>query len=271
MAPRLYCGRFRGEPDAKPKRGGKGARDGGRGRGCGDRRPPCRGRPRDPGDVPHQARAGRLQGPRGPGWRRGSRAGQGATARHHLPRRPPSQEGRLRGPAGASPARPHGRDAGDHPQQLRREGAGRPGSQAGSDGVPGEGADVAAGSLGGHQRVAEGVAKSSSASGPLPGSPGLDKPIYTISVAAEILETRPRTLMVSENMGLVVPQRTTTNRRRFSQRDIYKLQTIQSLTRRHGVNLTGVRYVLALLKAPPNQGIAPPEALRDIDVSALKI
>jgi MerR family transcriptional regulator, heat shock protein HspR len=119
--------------------------------------------------------------------------------------------------------------------------------------------------------VAEGVVQEGPPTGPLPGSPGLDKPIYTISVAAEILETHPRTLMMYENMGLVVPQRTSTNRRRFSQRDIYKLQTIQSLTRGHGVNLTGVRYVLMLLKALHDHGIAPPEALKDIDVSALRI
>ncbi|TMF42760.1 MAG: MerR family transcriptional regulator [Chloroflexi bacterium] len=59
----------------------------------------------------------------------------------------------------------------------------------------------------------------------------LDKPIYTISVASEILETHPRTLMMYEHLGLVVPKRTSTNRRRFSQRDVMKLQTIQKLTR----------------------------------------
>jgi len=105
----------------------------------------------------------------------------------------------------------------------------------------------------------------------LPGSPSFDKPLYTISVAAEILETHPRTLMMYENMRLVVPQRTTTNRRRFSQRDIHKLQTIQNLTRNHGVNLTGVRYVLDLLRLLQENGIAAPEALRDIDVSQMKL
>ena len=119
--------------------------------------------------------------------------------------------------------------------------------------------------------MAEGVARGGPGGGALPGSPGLDKPIYTISVAAEILETHPRTLMMYENMGLVVPQRTSTNRRRFSQRDVYKLQTIQSLTRQHGVNLTGVRYVLVLLKALHEHGIPPPEGLEDIDVAALKV
>jgi DNA-binding transcriptional MerR regulator len=99
----------------------------------------------------------------------------------------------------------------------------------------------------------------------------LDKPIYTISVASEILETHPRTLMMYENMGLVVPQRTTTNRRRFSQRDIHKLQTIQNLTRNHGVNLNGVRYVLQLLKLLHEHGVDPPNGLRDIDVSQLDV
>lgn len=113
--------------------------------------------------------------------------------------------------------------------------------------------------------MAEGVG------GRLAGPPGLDKPIYTISVASEILETHPRTLMMYETMGLVVPQRTTTNRRRFSQRDIIKLQTIQNLTRNHGVNLAGVRYVLQLLKLLLENGVEPPPALRDIDVSEIKV
>ncbi|HSO93850.1 MAG TPA: MerR family DNA-binding transcriptional regulator [Candidatus Dormibacteraeota bacterium] len=43
----------------------------------------------------------------------------------------------------------------------------------------------------------------------------LDKPIYTISVASEILQTHPRTLMMYEHLGLVIPRRTSTNRRRF--------------------------------------------------------
>jgi DNA-binding transcriptional MerR regulator len=111
---------------------------------------------------------------------------------------------------------------------------------------------------------------------PPPGATGdlglsLDKPIYTISVASEILETHPRTLMMYESLGLVVPQRTTTNRRRFSQRDIQKLQTIQNLTRNHGVNLNGVRYVLQLLKLLNAHGVAPPSGLRDIDVSQLSV
>jgi MerR family transcriptional regulator/heat shock protein HspR len=99
----------------------------------------------------------------------------------------------------------------------------------------------------------------------------LDKPIYTISVASEILETHPRTLMMYEHLGLVIPKRTATNRRRFSQRDIMKLQTIQKLTRQHSVNLAGVRYILKLLKVLQEHELARPVELRDIDVTLLEV
>jgi len=99
----------------------------------------------------------------------------------------------------------------------------------------------------------------------------LDKPIYTISVASEILETHQRTLMMYEHLGLVVPKRTATNRRRFSQRDVMKLQTIQKLTRQHSVNLAGVRYIMKLLKLLHENQLPSPVELRDIDVSLLDV
>lgn len=99
----------------------------------------------------------------------------------------------------------------------------------------------------------------------------LDKPIYTLSVASEILETHPRTLMMYEHLGMIKPKRTATNRRRYSQRDLMKLQAIQTLTRKHGVNLAGVRYILALLKKLQEAGIEVPDGLKDLDVTALDI
>jgi MerR family transcriptional regulator/heat shock protein HspR len=103
------------------------------------------------------------------------------------------------------------------------------------------------------------------------GDVGLDKPIYTISVASEILSTHPRTLMMYENLGLIRPERTPTNRRRFTQRDVIKLRNIQRLTRAHGVNLAGARHILRLLKILSDAGVAPPPDLIDIDVSELKV
>ena len=92
----------------------------------------------------------------------------------------------------------------------------------------------------------------------------LDKPLYTISVASEILETHPRTLMLYEDVGLVQPFRTATNRRRYSQRDIRKLQVIQHLTREKGVNLAGVRHILSLFLVLKRRGLAPPPDLKEV-------
>ena len=106
---------------------------------------------------------------------------------------------------------------------------------------------------------------------PEPSSIHLDKPIYTLSVASEILETHPRTLMMYEHLNMIKPKRTVTNRRRYSQRDLMKLQAIQTLTRKHGVNLAGVRYILALLKKLQLAGIESPDGLKDLDVTLLEV
>ncbi|HEV2012835.1 MAG TPA: MerR family transcriptional regulator [Candidatus Dormibacteraeota bacterium] len=90
----------------------------------------------------------------------------------------------------------------------------------------------------------------------------LDKPLYTISVASEILETHPRTLMMYEDLGLIEPYRTATNRRRYSQRNVRKLQVIQQLTREKGVNLAGVKYILMLLESLKKGGVKPPDDLK---------
>ena len=92
----------------------------------------------------------------------------------------------------------------------------------------------------------------------------LDKPLYTISVAAEILETHPRTLMLYEDAQLIEPHRTLTNRRRYSQRDISKVQVIQNLTREKGVTLAGVRHILSLFDVMKKHRVEPPAELREI-------
>ena len=106
---------------------------------------------------------------------------------------------------------------------------------------------------------------------PVTASPGLDKPIYTISVAAEILQTHPRTLMMYEALELVVPRRTSTNRRRYSQRDVLTLQAIQQLTRRHGLNLNGARYVIQCLQLIDEHGLERPSSLAEVVVTHARL
>jgi DNA-binding transcriptional MerR regulator len=103
------------------------------------------------------------------------------------------------------------------------------------------------------------------------GGMDLDKPIFTLSVASEILEVHPRTLMMYEHLGMINPKRTVTNRRRYSRRDVMKLQAIQTLSREHHVNLAGVRYILALLKRLHNAGVEAPDGLKNLDVSQLDV
>jgi MerR family transcriptional regulator/heat shock protein HspR len=61
--------------------------------------------------------------------------------------------------------------------------------------------------------------------------------------------------MIYESESLIKPQRTVTNRRRYSEEDIRRVQAIQFLTREKGVNLAGVKYVLRLLEVLRSQGL----------------
>lgn len=79
--------------------------------------------------------------------------------------------------------------------------------------------------------------------------------VFTPSIASEILNLHPRTLMIYESESLIKPQRTATNRRRYSEEDIRRVQAIQFLTRQKGVNLAGVKYILRLIEVLSRQGL----------------
>jgi len=56
----------------------------------------------------------------------------------------------------------------------------------------------------------------------------------------------PQTLRIYERKGLLRPKRTSGNTRRYSQRDIERLLTIQELTQDEGVNLAGVKRIMQM-------------------------
>jgi MerR family transcriptional regulator/heat shock protein HspR len=72
-----------------------------------------------------------------------------------------------------------------------------------------------------------------------------DRAVFVISVAAELAGVHPQTLRIYEREGLVRPKRTTSNARRYSERDIQRLLEIKKLTS-DGMNLEGVRRVIEL-------------------------
>lgn len=78
--------------------------------------------------------------------------------------------------------------------------------------------------------------------------PGRDptRPVYVISVAAELVRVHPRTLRIYEVEGLLCPARTPTNIRLYSENDIRRVTWIRHLTQNLGVNLAGVRILFEL-------------------------
>lgn len=72
------------------------------------------------------------------------------------------------------------------------------------------------------------------------------RPVYVISVAAELVRVHPRTLRIYEVEGLLCPARTPTNIRLYSENDIRRVLWIRHLTQNLGVNLAGVRVLFEL-------------------------
>lgn len=69
--------------------------------------------------------------------------------------------------------------------------------------------------------------------------------VFVISIAAELAGMHPQTLRQYDRLGLVSPGRTAGKSRRYSMRDIQKLQEIARLGA-EGVSLEGIRRILEL-------------------------
>ncbi len=80
----------------------------------------------------------------------------------------------------------------------------------------------------------------------LPARLDVNAPAFTVTVAARLADLHPQTLRGYDRLGLVVPQRTKGRGRRYSLHDVAKLRHIQHLSQSEGINLEGVRRILAL-------------------------
>jgi DNA-binding transcriptional MerR regulator len=92
-----------------------------------------------------------------------------------------------------------------------------------------------------------------------------DRPVYGISVAAELVGTVPNSLRLYEAKGLLTPARSHGGTRRYSDNDLTRLREIGHLLDA-GINLAGIQRVLELQAA--NQALrhklqrqAPPSNL----------
>lgn len=75
-----------------------------------------------------------------------------------------------------------------------------------------------------------------------------EKPMFPISVVAEILKVHQRTLRIYDDENLLVPTRSPKNRRLYSFNDIERGKFIQYLTRELGINLAGIKIISYLLE-----------------------
>src|SRR3989304_2353134 len=70
-----------------------------------------------------------------------------------------------------------------------------------------------------------------------------NRPLYVISIAADLAGGHPQTLRIYEEKGLLSPQRR--NRiRLYADRDLERVRLIRYLTQELGVNLAGGRLLL---------------------------
>ena len=70
-----------------------------------------------------------------------------------------------------------------------------------------------------------------------------NRPVYAISIAADLTGLHPRTLRIYEEKGLVQPARRNRSRL-YSERDLERVRMIRHLTQEVGLNLAGVRMLI---------------------------
>ncbi len=75
--------------------------------------------------------------------------------------------------------------------------------------------------------------------------PDADRPVYAISVAAELTGAGVQNLRAYERRGLVEPQRTEGGTRRYSEADLTRIARVMVLLDA-GLNLAGIALVLDL-------------------------
>lgn len=73
-----------------------------------------------------------------------------------------------------------------------------------------------------------------------------ERPVYVISIAAQLAGMHPQTLRTYDRLGLVSPGRTAGRGRRYSERDVALLREVQRLSQDEGINLAGIKRIIEL-------------------------
>jgi len=73
------------------------------------------------------------------------------------------------------------------------------------------------------------------------------EPVFTIGTVARKLKVAVQTVRMYEQEGLVLPYKTATGRRLYSLHDLERLHCIRQMIVEHGLNIQGIKSLMALL------------------------
>lgn len=99
----------------------------------------------------------------------------------------------------------------------------------------------------------------------------LEKPLYTLSVAAEMLGSEPGALMMYEELGIAKRLLTGINRRRYTLRDILALRAVSGLRHRYHMNLAGACQMIRCMQLLDAHHIARPAELRGFNLDHVSV
>jgi len=73
------------------------------------------------------------------------------------------------------------------------------------------------------------------------------EPLYSIGVAARLLDVSVHSLRQYEREGLILPHKTPSGRRLYSDLELEKVRCIRRMIHEKGLNFAGIRHLIALV------------------------
>jgi MerR family transcriptional regulator/heat shock protein HspR len=75
----------------------------------------------------------------------------------------------------------------------------------------------------------------------------IEEPLFSIGVVANKFNLSVHSLRLYESEGLILPYKTDTNRRLYSQSDINRIACIRDMIENRGLNIAGIKSLLAMI------------------------
>jgi MerR family transcriptional regulator/heat shock protein HspR len=72
-------------------------------------------------------------------------------------------------------------------------------------------------------------------------------PVFAIGVVAKMFDISVHTLRLYEAEGLILPYKTDTNRRLYSQADVNRIACIRNMLEEKGLNIAGIKWMLSMI------------------------